>query len=96
MLNDEADVGAVDAVVVVAVGTADVVRVVERFAEVSAEKVFVSQFCTNGSASENPVEIAVEVYAEDVGAVIVERIFFGCVAEELETVVAVVPVDGRL
>ena len=95
VFNDETDIGAVDAVVVVAVGSADMVRIVQWFTEVSAEQVFVAQLCTNGCTTENPVEIAVEVYAKDVGAMIVERIFIGSVAEKFEAVVAVIPINGR-
>ena len=67
----------------------------KRFAEVSAHEVLVSQFCSDGGATECPVEVAVEVHAEDVGAVIVERILVGSVAEEFEAVFAVIPVDRR-
>ena len=92
VFHHKAYVGAVDAVVVVAVGAADVVRIVERLAEVAAQEVFVAQFGSNGCSSENPVKITIEVDAEDVGAVIIEGLGVWGVAEEFEAVFRVIPV----
>ena len=70
-------------------------RLAKRFAEVAAHEILVAQFGSEGSATEKPVEVDVEVGSEDVGAVIVERILVGSVAEEFEAVFAVIPIDGR-
>ena len=59
VLQVGADVGAVQAERVVAVGAVDVVGPHERFAEVAAQQVLVAYLGTEGCASCLPVEVAV-------------------------------------
>ena len=94
VLGDKLHIGAVDTLLVIQVGAADVPRCGERFAEIGAHEVFVAQFGPEGCAPESPVEVGVEVHTEDISAVIVEGILVGPAAEEFEAVVVVVPVDG--
>ena len=92
----EADVGAVKSEFVVAVCSADMFCVVERFSEISADHILVSEFCTQGRAAQRPVEPAVQIHTEHIGAVIVERILVRGIADKFETVLRAVPVDSRL
>ena len=95
MLEYKTDVGAVDTILIHTVGAADMLRFAKRFTEVAAHEILVAQFSSKGSATEHPVEVAVEVGAEDIRAVVVERIFVGSVAEEFESVFTMIPIDGR-
>ena len=72
-------------------------RLVQRFAQVRADEVFIAQLGGHGRAAQRPVHIGVEVDSHHVGAVIVERNLArpGVVAtQQLEAVVLMVPVDG--
>ena len=47
-------------------------RVGERFAQLSADDIFVAELGPNGVASQLPVEVCVEIDAKHVGAMIIE------------------------
>ena len=72
MLQVERQVRAVQSVQVVAVCPADVYGFVQGLSQITAHNVFVAEFGSHGCTSQLPVEIAVQVDAEDVGAVVVE------------------------
>ena len=91
----EAQVAAVQSEGIVTVGAVDVTRLVERLAEVSADEVFVAELRTECRLAQCPLDMAVEVKAEHVGAVVVVRHPLLTATEQLEAVLVPVPVDGR-
>lgn len=95
MFKIKTEVASVKAIGIVAVGAVDVYRIVERLAEISAHKVFVAEFGSEGCAPQNPVEPAVEVKSEHIGAVIVEGRLVGRSSVKLITVLKTVPVNRR-
>ena len=69
------------------------VGLVEGFAEVAADKVFVTNLRTEGRTSCRPVEIAVQVDAVDIGMVVVVLHLFWLSAIPLIAIEVLVPVD---
>ena len=96
MFQEETCVCAVETVLVVAVRSPDVLWLIQRFAEISAQKVFVTDFSSEGRGSASPFEIVVQVCTVHIGLVVVERIGLRIAAEQLKAVVCVVPVQRRI
>ena len=90
VLYVEAEVRAVQSVVVVSVWF------VQRFTQVAAHDVLVAELGSEGRAACKPVEIAVQLDAEDIRAVVVKGCRRLLSANQFEAVVAAVPVNGRL
>ena len=89
MLQVEREVGAVQAVLIIAE------RCIQWLAQIATDNVFVAKLTAKGCAACCPVEVAVEVDAESIGAVMVERNQVFRSANQFEAVVAAIPVDGR-
>ena len=96
MFKDKLDIRAVQPDGIFSVCSVDMFRTGEWFAEVTTYEVFIAQFCSEGSTSERPVKVGIEVSTIDVSAMIVEGLLVGCATEELKAVHAAVPVDGRM
>ena len=90
MLQVERKVRAVQSVLVGAV------RAVQRLAEVAADDVLVAELSPQGRPPPLPVKVAVQVDAEDIGTVMIERHLVVHASYQLEAVVRAVPVDGGL
>ena len=68
---------------------------IQRLAQVAADDVLVAELSPQGGTTQLPVEIAVQVDAEDIGAVVVERHLVLGPPDEFKTVIRAIPVDGR-
>ena len=64
-------------------------------AEVRADDPFVPGLGTEGRLSQPRIGPEVQVRAQDIGLVVIERIFFRSAAEQFEAVLSMVPVQGR-
>ena len=73
----------------------DAARLCERLAQVRAGDPLVARLGAEGGLPEAGIDPEVQVQARDMGLVVVERILFRGGPEELEAVLAVVPVEGR-
>ena len=91
-----ADVGAVDAKGIVTVRSFDMMGLCQRFTEVAADQVFVAQFGSEGRAPSLPVEIAAEVHAIDIRAVVVVFHLLWLSAIALIAVAVLVPVEADI
>ena len=94
VFQEKLEIGAVEAVGVEALRPVDGVLPVERVAQVGAEDVLVAHLCSEGRAPQRPVEVGVEVEAEDLRAMVVVGHFRLRPAYQFEAILLVVPVDG--
>ena len=89
----KADVAAVQSERIFTVCTMYMNRTVERFAEIGAYKVFVTELSTEGGAPQSPIEVTVKVYSENIGAMIIERHIVFRSSYKFKTVDIAVPID---
>lgn len=90
MLQMERDIRAVQSYLVMTE------RVGEGLTEIRAHDILIAELSSQGCTSQQPVEIAVQVDAEDIRAVVVEGYSLLRAACQLETVVTTVPIDSGM
>ena len=88
VLEVEREVGAVQSDLIMAEG------LVKRLAKIGADDVLVAELGTEGSTPGSPVEPAVEIDAEDIAAMVVEGHTVFRAANQFETVIRAIPIDG--
>ena len=91
MLNNEANVGTVQAQSIVTLSTLNMLRFTQRLTQVTANQILVLEFSTNGSAAQSPVKPAVKAHTCHIRAVVVELNNILAAADKLKTVLIMVP-----
>ena len=73
----------------------DALRLRQAFAQVGAHDPLVPGLGTESRLAQARIDAEIQIRPRDIGLVEIERILFGRIAEQLEAVFAVVPIDGR-
>ena len=71
------------------------VRLGKRFSKISAPDTLVTDLSAERSTAQDSLDLARKRKACDIGDMVIERVFFRGAAEELESVLAAVPVCPR-